>query len=139
MTSVATLPPRRRRLPAWALAALLCLAVLTVALVAGSFRTGAAEASSPSPATAAPQVARVSVHLRSDGDLTALEVLERSDVAHEVQGEGANAFVTAVAGYTPADDEFWALYLDGVAATVGAGSATVRAGDVVEWRLEGIE
>jgi len=121
------------------LAGLVCLPVLTLALVGGCARAPAAETSRSSPAPVAQQEERMSVHLRSDGDLSALEVLEKSGIDYAVQGEGANAFVTGVAGYAPADDEFWALYVDGVASTVGAGSVSVEVGATIEWRLEAIE
>ena len=54
------------------------------------------------------------------------------------KGEGANSFITAINGREAKDAarEFWAFYVNGKQAEVGAGSYILKDGDVVEWKLE---
>lgn len=72
-----------------------------------------------------------------DGE-TALDLLRAADPTAEVSGEGENAFVTAICGYTAqeSDNEFWALYVDGEQAEVGAGSLETSDGQELTWTLE---
>jgi hypothetical protein len=50
------------------------------------------------------------------------------------------AFVTAIQGHAAEDgEEFWALYVDGEMAEVGAGSLETEDGQQLEWKLEEIE
>lgn len=68
---------------------------------------------------------------------TALELLLEADPTAQVTGEGENAFVTAVGGVSAdPDSEFWALYVNGEMATVGAGSLETKDGDELTWKLE---
>jgi len=55
----------------------------------------------------------------------------------ETQGEGKNAFVTAINGRTTnaSKKEFWELLINGKSAQVGAGSYKVKNGDKIEWRI----
>jgi hypothetical protein len=68
---------------------------------------------------------------------TALELLLAADPSATVQGEGEMAFVTGIGG-VPADSasEFWALYVNGEMAQVGAGSLVTETGDEITWKLE---
>lgn len=69
---------------------------------------------------------------------TALELLLEKDPSAQVQGEGENAFVTGIEGRV-ADEgakEFWALYVDGELAQVGAGSLITEDGQQIVWKLE---
>jgi hypothetical protein len=68
---------------------------------------------------------------------TALELLLVADPTAEVQGTGANAFVVAIQGVRvdEAKNEFWQLSVNGVPATVGAGSLVTKTGDSIEWAL----
>lgn len=52
-------------------------------------------------------------------------------------GSGESAFVTAIAGREadPAS-EFWALYVNGEFAMVGAGVLITRDEDVIRWQIE---
>ena len=56
----------------------------------------------------------------------------------EASGEGEMAFVTSLNGRSASNEsrEFWAFYVNGEAAQVGAGSYTVQNGDNIEWRIE---
>ncbi|WP_265521408.1 DUF4430 domain-containing protein [Oerskovia flava] len=68
---------------------------------------------------------------------TALELLLEADPSAEVSGEGENAFVTGIDGVSAdPDGEFWALYVNGEMATVGAGSLDTEDGDEITWKLE---
>ena len=68
---------------------------------------------------------------------TALEALEKKYVV-EKKGDGVNAFVTSIGGVkaSDADKTFWAFYINGKQATVGAGSYKLHDGDVMQWKLE---
>jgi hypothetical protein len=67
----------------------------------------------------------------------ALDLLLEADPSAQVTGEGENAFVTAIDGITAdPDSEFWALYVNGEMATVGAGTLETKDGDEITWKLE---
>lgn len=67
---------------------------------------------------------------------TALTITQ-AVVPVNVSGEGANAFVTAIDGYTAQDAarEFWLLKINGEKATVGAGSYSVQPDDLIRWEI----
>ncbi|MFC8921620.1 DUF4430 domain-containing protein [Cellulosimicrobium sp. NPDC057127] len=68
---------------------------------------------------------------------TALDLLLEADPSAQVSGEGENAFVTAIDGVAAdPDGEFWALYVNGEMASVGAGSLETEDGDEITWKLE---
>jgi hypothetical protein len=69
---------------------------------------------------------------------TALDLLLQLDPAATADGEGANAFVTAIGGRAAdqSKKEFWAFYVNGEQAQVGAGSYTMKDGDEITWKLE---
>nr|WP_246253673.1 DUF4430 domain-containing protein [Isoptericola chiayiensis] len=74
-----------------------------------------------------------------DGE-TALDLLLVHDDQAEVSGEGEMAYVTGIKGRTAEDGaEFWALYVDGEMAQVGAGSLETEDGQQIQWKLEEIE
>ncbi|MCX6732061.1 MAG: DUF4430 domain-containing protein [Candidatus Roizmanbacteria bacterium] len=68
---------------------------------------------------------------------TALQLLNS---AHKVvtKGQKENAFVTAIDGYTANSEnkEFWAFYVNGKQAEVGAGSYVIKNHDTIEWKIE---
>lgn len=72
-----------------------------------------------------------------DGE-TALDLLRENDATAEVSGTGENAFVTGICGYTADEDEneFWAFYVDGEQAEVGAGTFETEDGQEITWKLE---
>ena len=55
-------------------------------------------------------------------------------VGHDYPGLGF--FVDSINGTTNANGKYWILYINGVPATAGVSTATVRAGDTVEWKYE---
>ncbi|MCX6730907.1 MAG: DUF4430 domain-containing protein [Candidatus Roizmanbacteria bacterium] len=68
---------------------------------------------------------------------TALHLLSST---HQVvtKGQKENAFVTAIDGYTADTEkrEFWAFYVNGKQAEVGAGSYVIKNHDTIEWKIE---
>lgn len=68
---------------------------------------------------------------------TALEFTkEKTKVV--TKGEGVNAYVIEINGRKANDlnKEFWAFYVNGKQAEVGAGSYQLEEGDKIEWKLE---
>lgn len=68
---------------------------------------------------------------------TALDLTkEKANI--KTKGEGANAYVTEINGQEALNSkkEYWAFYVNGKPATVGAGSYKLKAGDRIEWRIE---
>ncbi len=69
---------------------------------------------------------------------TALDLLLEIDPDVTVKGSGEQAFVVGINGRV-ADEgkrEFWALYVNGELATVGAGSLQTTSKDRIEWKLD---
>ncbi len=70
---------------------------------------------------------------------TALELLKEN---HEVESAmyDFGEFVTSIDGQA-ADDtaNFWAFYVNGAQASVGAGEYQTKPDDVIEWRLEAFQ
>ena len=54
------------------------------------------------------------------------------------KGQKENAFITAINGRMadPNKREFWAFYVNGVQAQVGAGTYVVKNNDTIEWKIE---
>lgn len=61
---------------------------------------------------------------------------------HQVEtkdfGAGLGEFVQSINGIKPNADQFWAFYVNGKSATVGASSYVTKKGDKIEWRMEKI-
>jgi hypothetical protein len=68
---------------------------------------------------------------------TALQLL-RTTHKISTQGEKENAYVTAIDGKEAlsTQKEFWAFYVNGKQAAVGAGSYHVKNNDTIEWKIE---
>lgn len=68
---------------------------------------------------------------------TALELLQNTAEV-KMKGEGENAFVTAINGVEASESkkQFWAFYVNGKQAEVGAGTYQLKEGDAIEWKLE---
>jgi hypothetical protein len=62
----------------------------------------------------------------------ALELLQ-SKYQVDVSTEG---FVNAINGQRAGDHQFWAFYVNGQSATVGAKTYQTKQGDAIEWKLE---
>lgn len=69
---------------------------------------------------------------------TALELLnENYDV--EVQSFDFGDMVVSINGQSADATSFWAFYVDGEMAQVGAGDFETQDGQIIQWRLENIE
>jgi len=134
-------PQTLRAAPARSLTALTSL-LLTVGLLAGCGAAGdaPADASSPSVAEGTETEADADATFSYEGvaGKTALELLLAADPTAVLSGEGENAFVTGIEGREAQESakEFWALYVNGEAAQVGAGSLVTETGDEITWKLE---
>jgi len=75
--------------------------------------------------------------IRGKKGITALQLLS---INHKVlaKGEKENAFITTIdmREALTANREFWAFYVNGKQATVGAGSYFVKNNDTIEWKIE---
>ncbi|MEU2200021.1 DUF4430 domain-containing protein [Isoptericola sp. NPDC019482] len=128
------------------LLALLPATALAAGLLAGCSDDTAPDAGSSASASASvdatEQVAENLSEFSYPGEdgKTALELLQEKDPDAQVQGEGENAYVTAIRGREadPAT-EFWGLYVDDELAQVGAGSLETEDGQTITWKLEEIE
>ena len=71
------------------------------------------------------------------GGETALDLL-KSTTQLKTQGTGTNAYVTSINGREAknSNKEYWALYINGKLADVGAGSYTLKNNDKIEWKIE---
>jgi hypothetical protein len=70
------------------------------------------------------------------GGETALQTL-RDLVEVEVESSEFGDYVTSIDGLgADSDSEYWAFYVNGEPAAVGAGSYQAVEGDEIEWRLE---
>ena len=70
------------------------------------------------------------------GQSTALDLLKQT-AKIKTKGEGQNAFVVEINGRV-ADNkkkEYWAFFVNGQPATVGAGSYQLKKNDQVEWKI----
>ncbi|KKP87139.1 MAG: hypothetical protein UR89_C0006G0015 [Candidatus Roizmanbacteria bacterium GW2011_GWA2_35_8] len=68
---------------------------------------------------------------------SALDLLKEKSKAI-AKGEGVNAYVVSINGVEAKteDKEYWAFYVNGKMAEVGAGSYIVKEGDKIEWKIE---
>jgi hypothetical protein len=68
---------------------------------------------------------------------TALD-LTREKAIIKTKGEGVNAYVTEINGQEALNSkkEYWAFYVNGKMAEVGAGSYKLKDGDKIEWKIE---
>lgn len=68
---------------------------------------------------------------------TSLDLLKKYSKV-ETKGEGVNAYVVAIDGKKALSEnkEYWAFYVNGKLAEVGAGSYKLKQGDKIEWKIE---
>lgn len=62
----------------------------------------------------------------------ALELLQQKHTV-DVSAEG---FVNSIDGQKPSDHQFWAFYINGQSATVGAKDYQAKTNDTIDWKLE---
>lgn len=68
---------------------------------------------------------------------TALDLLnENSKII--LKGKGVNAYIISINGEEALSEnrEYWAFYINGKMAEVGAGSYKLKSGDKIEWKIE---
>ncbi len=70
-------------------------------------------------------------------DKTALELLQKYTVV-KMTGTGESAFVTSIDGVAADKTNYWSFNVNGVPATVGAGSYVTKTTDKITWTLEKI-
>ena len=68
---------------------------------------------------------------------TALD-LTKEKASVKIKGEGVNAYLTEINGLEALNSkkEYWAFYVNGKMAEVGAGSYKLKEGDKIEWKIE---
>ena len=68
---------------------------------------------------------------------TALDLLRRS-ASVVAKGDKENAYIVEINGRRVDDrkNEYWAFYLNGKMAQIGAGSYQLKNGDKIEWKIE---
>jgi len=67
---------------------------------------------------------------------TALELLQSKHQVDVTETEGVGEFVSAINGQAAGENEYWAFYINGELAPVGAGEYVTKEGDLIEWRLD---
>lgn len=87
-------------------------------------------------------VKQISVSLNSkvltiEEGKTVLDLLKKYTKV-ETKGEGVNAFIISIDGKKALTEkrEYWAFFVNGKPATVGAGSYKLKSGDKIEWKIE---
>jgi hypothetical protein len=69
----------------------------------------------------------------------ALTILKSSYQVETQTFAGAGEFVTAINGIKGDSKNFWAFYVNGKQAEVGAGQYTTKSSDLIEWKYEAIK
>lgn len=71
---------------------------------------------------------------------TALELLKSNNIVETKVYSGVGEMVVSIDGVKPADSsEFWAFYVEGKQAQVGADQYVTKDGEKIEWKLEKIQ
>ena len=68
--------------------------------------------------------------------VSALDLLKQTATI-KTSGTSENTFVTSIDNVTPdsKNNEFWALYINGESATVGAYSLKTKSTDIITWKI----
>lgn len=84
-----------------------------------------------------PEVSVVFFKYEVESGETALELLQKTTTV-KAKGEGVNAYVTEINNLTAQEKnkEYWAFYVNGKLASVGAGSYVLKDQDKIEWKIE---
>jgi len=72
-------------------------------------------------------------------DKSALELLKSKYQVGTKQFSGLGEFVESINGVKPDSKHFWAFYVNGKSATLGASSYVTKNSDTIEWRLDEIK
>lgn len=135
------------------IAVLVVLAAAITFAVQGRNRTDAPQANTPQDSSPAAVTQENAIYVsqsvqgsnlntpgpvRAAKDSTALALLKST---HQVQVKdfaGSGEFVTSIDGMEQDSGRFWAFYVNGSQAPVGAGQYQLKEGDRIEWKLEEI-
>ena len=79
------------------------------------------------------------VSYRGQEGKNALDLLKASHKVDVKTYSGIGEFVDGIDGLKSDAQHFWSFYVNGKQATVGAGSYTTKATDVIEWKFERIK
>jgi hypothetical protein len=76
--------------------------------------------------------------LELEKETTVIELLKKSKVALDYTESNLGVFVNSLKGIQNGQDKntYWLFYLNGQKAVQGAGEATVKPGDKIEWKYE---
>ena len=66
----------------------------------------------------------------------ALEILKSNYQVATSTSAGLGEFVNEIDGVKPGQNQYWAFYVNGSLASVGADSYVTRSGDNITWKLE---
>lgn len=120
-------------------------AALAAGLLSLALMTGCAGGTGTGPTVTetvtAPASEEASFNYEGEDGKTALELLLENDPDAQVEGEGEMAYVVGIDGRVADEDanEFWALYVDGEFAQLGAGALVTEDGQEIEWKLDTFE
>lgn len=110
-------------------------AVAAIVLAFGIYLTVPKEAAAPAPTV---QQQSNSISYKGVENKNALELLKASHQV-ETQSFSFGEMVQSIDGKKATASEFWAFYVNGAQAQVGADSYQTKPTDTIEWRLEAIE
>lgn len=123
----------------WTAIIIVLLAALTIGIFAASYDNSQSATSTE----VVEQIDQVNVYSNEDGTIvnysgvigkTALELL-KAGAEVETQDSSYGEYVVAINGVKNSG-QFWLFYVNGAAATVGAGEYVTTNGETIEWRLE---
>jgi outer membrane lipopolysaccharide assembly protein LptE/RlpB len=79
------------------------------------------------------------ITLNGENNKTALEILQSTYQVETKTYENMGEFIETINGLKPDNKHFWAFYINGQMAEVGAGQYQSKDGDVLEFKLEEIK
>lgn len=85
------------------------------------------------------QVPKTTVQYQGVEGKTALELLRSSHNIETKEFTGIGEYVVSIDGLAPDNQHFWAFYVNGSQAQVGAGQYITKNSDQIEWKLEEID
>ncbi len=85
------------------------------------------------------QVPASTISYRGADGRNALELLKSHHQVETQEFSGLGEFVISIDGIAPDSQHFWAFYVDGKQAQVGASAYVTKDGEQIEWKLEKIE
>lgn len=99
----------------------------------------------PNPATPPPQIsanqqtAPAEISYEGADGQSALDLLKKAYKTETKNYKGVGEMVTSIDGRAADNKHFWAFYINGQQAQVGAGSYATKTGEKITWKLEEIQ